>query len=98
MRMKNANELFAAAEAGGRLHPDLIDFIKRYIKASCSGDTMTYVYKLKATMQSISGGAAPHDEPRAHGAGAPRQGLPLGGTGRSAAAVSERARPRVARG
>ena len=44
----------AAAEAGGRLHPDLIDFIKRYIKASCSDDIMTYVYKLKATMQRIS--------------------------------------------
>ena len=34
--------------------PDLIDFIKRYIKASCSDDIMTYVYKLKATMQRIS--------------------------------------------
>ena len=46
--------LIAAAEAGGRLHPDLIDFIKRSIKASCSDDIMTYVYKLKASMQRIS--------------------------------------------
>ena len=46
--------LIAAAEAGGRLHPDLIDFIKRYIKAGCSDDIIMYVYKLKGTMQRIS--------------------------------------------
>ena len=36
------------------MHPDLSNFIKRYIKASCGDDIKTYVYKLKATKQRVS--------------------------------------------
>ena len=46
--------LIACIEAGGRWHPDLSNFIKRYIKASCGDDIKTYVYKLKATKQRVS--------------------------------------------
>ena len=46
--------LVPKAAAGGRWHPDLSTFIKRYIKASCGDDIKTYVYKLKATKQRVS--------------------------------------------
>ena len=46
--------LIACIEAGGRWHPDLSNFIKRYIKASCGDDIKTYEYKLKATKQRVS--------------------------------------------
>ena len=46
--------VIAAMEAGGRWHPDLIEFVKRFFHASCGDDTKTYVYKLKATTQRVS--------------------------------------------
>ena len=32
----------------------LIDFTKRFFRASCGDDTKTYVYKLEATTQLVS--------------------------------------------
>jgi hypothetical protein len=76
--VKNA-EKEKALEAGGRWNPDLIEFTKRFFRASCADDTKSYVDKLKATTAARIRRAAPHDVPRAHRDGAPRQGLPLGG-------------------
>jgi len=53
--LDDGNKLvIAAMEAGGRWHPDLIEFVKRFFHASCGDDTKTYVYKLKATTQRVS--------------------------------------------
>ena len=46
--------IIASFEAGGRWHPGLANFVKRYIKASCGNDVKTYVHKLKATTQRVS--------------------------------------------
>ena len=46
--------IIACFETGGRWHPGLGTFIKRYIKASCGDDIKAYVYKLKATKQRVS--------------------------------------------
>ena len=83
----------AAVEAGGRWHPDLTELIMRFFRASCGDDIKTYHDAARIRR------AAPHDERRAHGDGAPRQGLSFGGRGRgAAAAVSARpARPRTRR-
>gem|GEM_PF-5769391 len=54
-KLDDGNKIvIAALEAGGRWHPDLIDFTKRFFRASCGDDTKTYVYKLKATTQRVS--------------------------------------------
>jgi hypothetical protein len=54
-KLDDGNKIvIAALEAGGRWHPDLIDFTKRFFRASCGDDTRTYVYKLKATTQRVS--------------------------------------------
>ena len=54
-KLDDGNKIvIAALEAGGRWHPDLIEFTKRFFRASCGDDTRTYVYKLKATTQRVS--------------------------------------------
>ncbi len=49
-----ARKYNAAVEAGGRWHPDLTEFIKRFFRASCGDVIKTHVYKLKATTQRVS--------------------------------------------
>jgi len=44
----------ARVEVGGRWHPSLIDFVKKYIKAAHAGDTKMFVYQLKVTTQRIA--------------------------------------------
>ena len=44
----------ATIESSGRWSPDLVDYLKAYIKAAHPDDTKLFVYKLKAAAQRIS--------------------------------------------